>query len=506
MRPNALPILVLLAVAVLNFAANIPKILDFNQFAFGDPGWALTVDAMLDAGLVPTRDFTYFYGLLTLLVDRAWFAVAGRTPEAVVGLYAVANLASTVGVIRVLRAAEVGRWGWLLGAAAIPLLVVPGLIPSPAHALEPALLVNALAFQIRGRLGWALALATVAVFVKPSLGYVYGLLLVVHVVTGWPHRWPNRLTQFIPPIVAAAVLAGVLSAYFGWDAVVRTQLPLGAGKAYEEGNFGFFSGIGRKFWQPEAPSPAYYLRTPAGVWVLASLVLLFGTVRAVGRLREPGCQLIVTCAVLHVVFVCVFFGNQWSWIYYPFFPFLGAAVVVDRLGGKAGEASDGAWVWRALGRVMFGLFLLVDVTWVGFGCANLWQNHQRSSVTAGLYATGQYELVWAQVRRAAEKDRVFVLTRMGCAPLLTPGVEGPRSWCLIRAIAVPAEMDYVREELRTSDWVLVPNWHDNDLVGWPEFAPLMRSFRPALRTSWFTLYRRLHGAPAADTTAPPSGQ
>jgi hypothetical protein len=75
--------------AAFAFVRYLSLTLGFGGVSFGDQGWPLAVDALLDDGLVPTRDFGYFYGLLPLAFDRIWFAIVGRTPEAVAALTAL---------------------------------------------------------------------------------------------------------------------------------------------------------------------------------------------------------------------------------------------------------------------------------------------------------------------------------------------------------------------------------------------------------------------------------
>src|SRR4051812_11726326 len=75
----------------------------FEKFAYGDNGWPLTVDSLLDRGLNPVTDFGYFYGLLTLLVDRALFSVFGRKPDVLIALFGVCALVVALGMARLVR-------------------------------------------------------------------------------------------------------------------------------------------------------------------------------------------------------------------------------------------------------------------------------------------------------------------------------------------------------------------------------------------------------------------
>ncbi len=479
----------ILLMAAFNFFAMLPNVLEFGRFAFGDSGWALTVDAMLADGKVPTKDFAYFYGLFTLFVDRAWLAVFGRTPEAVVYLYAACNLGVAVGVIRIVRAMELGRVARFLVVVATPVIITPGFIPSPAHALEALFLVNALAAQAEGRRGQALALVTVAVFVKPSLGYVYGLVLLVQILAGLPERALNRLRLLVPAAVVGVVIAAILAIAYGPGPLIRTQIPLGAGEAYQEAKFGFFFGVGKEFWLPSDLRPAYYFKTSAGAWLLATVILTAGTIFSVPFLKDCVWLFIATCGVLHLVFVCFLFGNQWSWIYYPYLPFLGAAVVIDRLTKATSEAIS--LVGKIVGVLLIVLIMFLDLVLVVSNGMRLWNERHRSPMTGNLFSTKSDREDWDKIRQIAQKENVFVLNRMGCANLLTPGVSSPRAWCLTRATMTPAELEDVRAGLAKADLLVVPNWHDNDLMTWPEFAEELKPFVKTGEVELYTVYRRV---------------
>src|SRR5258708_38821862 len=86
---------------------------------------------------------------------------------------------------------------------------------------------------------------------------------------------------------------------------------------------GFFHGVGRDFWyQPHLGLP-YYLFSVVGFWIAATLWLIVAGLRA-GRsfLSTPrgrdstADEFVLTCAILHVTFVTVFFGSEVSWRYY----------------------------------------------------------------------------------------------------------------------------------------------------------------------------------------------
>ena len=73
-----------------------------------------------------------------------------------------------------------------------------------------------------------------------------------------------------------------------------------------------------------------------------------------------------------------------------------------------------------------------------------------------------------------------------------PGPGTPGS-----AVVVPdpytgraGEMDRVRDQIKAADWLIVPNWHDNNLIEWPEFAEVLAPFHKVEKLDLYTVYHR----------------
>ena len=476
-------------VAAAHFLNMLANSMLFAKFAFGDNGWPLTTDALLDDGLNPVADFGYFYGLLTLVVDRAAFALFGRTPNTVMGIYAICTLAVAIGMARTLSAVKMRLLPSLFLISCAALSAIPRGFPSPAHALEAALLMTALAEHAAGRLHRSLALVTLAAFVKPSLGYVYGVILI-GLILSEASRWKRLL----PAAFIGAALLVALTVRFGWEAVVRTQLPFDAMKAYEKANFGFCFGSGRPFWLPANPEFDYYFGGVAAVWLLSSAVLGITALRLLPRFREPAASLAIACAILHFTFVFVLFGNEWSWIYYTYILFVGTAVSLNH------------WPRWIGGLVALGL-LAVSVCgqyeWLWRRDAWTRANTVRSLETAELPAAADQATEWGQIRVMAakypEREKVLLLTRMGCPQLLAPELDGPHWWCLIQGFSRESELDRARQQISKAEWIVSPDWHDNNLMDWPElkaresFEEVALPFAATGQTvpfKFFKLYRR----------------
>lgn len=470
--------------AAVSAARYVPHMLGLAGTVFGDPGWPLAVDALLDAGLVPTRDFGYFYGLLALPIDRAWFAAAGRTPQAVVALTLLGTAFLTAGVVRFGWAAVRGFWPRALLVAAVPVAVMPLQYPTPLHAIEAALLVNALASQARGRYAAALALVTVAVFIKPGLAYFHGLALVLLVLGGFgPRSWKARLRTLVPAAVVLVLLAAGLAAWFGVGPLVDTQFPFRAVRSYRDDNFGFFFGVGREFWWPVGNPITRYVLFPAGFWLLATGWLVVGAIRRVRRLRDPHVATVVTCAVLHVVFVTLLFGNEWSWLYY-------SAVLVCGLCAAVGDPAAPPRGYAA--PLVLGLLALSgQVLQTVYAVKVPAEQWTRSEATAGLYAEPADVEAWERIRERGRRDRVLVFGHSGGAFVVFPEVDSPRAWFLLRSTMTPAEVERVRDQLRAANWLVVSRVPQYSYPqGWPEFDDELAKFREVERTPSFRVLER----------------
>jgi hypothetical protein len=164
-------------------ALRIPHDLSFFMFAFGDRGSWLVVQYLTAHGYRPTIDFGFPYGLVPIMVGRAWFGLFGLTPAAFKLAMVAGGVAMAAGMARFASAMGLGRLGQALMIITLPVAIQSSL-PSLSHMLEAVLLCLALGEHSRGNRGGALALTTAACFAKAALGYLYGFLLLALISSG----------------------------------------------------------------------------------------------------------------------------------------------------------------------------------------------------------------------------------------------------------------------------------------------------------------------------------
>jgi hypothetical protein len=462
------------------FVLQLPRFYSWGDFARGDPGSCLQADRLTAEGVRPVVDYPYPYGLLPLAVGRAWFGLLGRTPASYMAAMLVCIGLAVWGLTRVLIALRVGPVGLTMMAVTMPYVVMPS-YPNLTHALEAVLICHALAEQAAGRRTRALALTTVCAFVKPSMAYVYGLVLLLWV--GWDvvrGREPFRRAAWRVALATggpALVIGGTLLTAFGWQPLLGTLFPLAAVKNYGALNYGFF-GAGRNFWRPPEATWRYYVGTGAGLWLTASLVLLTAGVAAAwrqgrrARTTPPDRrdEIIVTAAVLHVAFVTLFFGHGWSWLFYSFLLFLGVALVIDR--------HSWAGLPRRLALALVLLAALLSHTSQARATVRDMRERSRDTSVAGLWVEQSERDELAAVFADVSGARAFYLSGHGCMDLLVPELKAPRYWMLVRGFESPYTLGEVRAGLAWAQVVVVPlGEKQHDLTTWPEFAEDLSRFQ-----------------------------
>ena len=430
----------------------------FMRFAAMDSGGELAIQDMIRRGYRPGVDFAYPYGLLGLLVGRAWYGLCGASPAAYYGLVALGMAGSAWGLARLAVARRVGAAGWALIGLAIPDLTLVGSFTS-TQVIEQALLIHALAEVARGRRGAALAILAACGFVKPALAGVVGVAVLAAAGIDRKGRegWARTLR---PAAIVTLGLAAVLAAAFGPMSVLRTATPAAGAAIYRAAGYGFFFGRGREFWLLPGAGLRAYFRHEVGFWLLGTALLAWGGVAAAARLARGGgtaderrdAGLVATCAAGHLVFVCALFGHRWTWVYS--LPLLIAGLAV--LSKRSPRLRWAAWGLAAC--------LLVNDRSKVAAWQQLRTTRSPSAATLGLWATPASRAEWERALELTRGRRPVLLAMCDGAAALVPGFAPPEVGYLVPGGLLPAEARRKVEQLRTATAVIAFRLPDADRI------------------------------------------
>ena len=306
-----------------------PLLYNFDRFAFWDWGAYLVAHYLIQQGKMPVTDFGWQYGLLPLLLQELWFHLLAAGPASFLILSFPCAIVSTIAMGRLANLASKGP-GHVLVLASLPFVVGFGDL---SHYLEPALLSVGLLLQLQGKREQSLALATAACFTKPSMPYLYGLLLLIFIVLDLKHRDRLRVRSLASALAPAActglALTVLLVAAFGWIPVISSLLPLTGARNYRVLHYGWGE-LGKLLYLPGLRL-GYHLGTPVTFWVCATFYLA-ASAFVVGwrvvrkKMSSPASyEIVLTCALLHFAFIGFFYGSPSSWANYAYIPVMGAA-------------------------------------------------------------------------------------------------------------------------------------------------------------------------------------
>jgi len=466
-------------------------LLSFDYYFFQDQGTNLVAQYLTHSGLRPAVDFGYNWGLLGLLFGRLWFAVFGATPIACeAGLFVTAGIGVAWALARI--AAHLKLAPPLM---AVVLLTLPFaarfMPPSFAHGLEAALIANALAYQLEGRRSVALALATAALFARPAIGYFYGAWLIFLMARDLyrDSRFSiSGLRPLVPAMLTALGLAVVLGATYGLCSLIQTLTPIRGMANYRTSHYGFFY-EGMSFLYPHHAGVIWYLGTPAGVWIAASLWLLLRGAQSVpafiaGR-STPRQELTLSCALLHVVFVMLMFGNSWTWTYYFFILVIGTVAASDWQPAIRFE--------RTYVHSLVALSLLFFLSYA----RQLDPGYVRDPETR-LWWPADESAEWARVMRLIHAKRAALMIEAGGGALISHAFQKPVAMYLLPAFEAGGEPDREASQLKASDAIVTTVFHPTYLGSclnyYPKLHEAISNARITFHGKYFVVYERPGGS------------
>lgn len=465
--------------------------MSFELFTFGDQGANITAQNLIARGFRPTIDFGYSYGLLSLLGIRLWFSLFGATPAAYVG----ASFACQVGVAcAIARTASALRFGIaqrVFLALAIERTVMLS-YPSFAHGLEAVLLSSAIAEHAWGNRANALALATAGVLAKPSMGYVYAALLTGLILlrprTSESDTLSSRIEELYPALGVGVALCIVLGEVYGFEVLWRTVLPLSGMANYRAMHMGFFTGEGANFWHPPTANWRYYAGTVIGFWALASAYLIYAAVPAASRMfaelrtklvsipaRRD--EVIVTCAILHVVFVTSFFGHPATWNYYSYMLVVGVAAIPLSYSFSRG--------------VLYVLTAALFASYYGVvkDSVKSWRYFVKGPETANLWAPADQRDEWVKVIDLTSGKNPVMVRWAGALETMFPQFQHPAGTYFVVGLMPPIEIQRELTRINRASVVVTPT---SAIIGGlpdaPEFKQALASMKPIWRGKYFEIY------------------
>ncbi len=460
------------SILVLVQIFELPKIADWSLFAFFDPGTAFKGDVLISAGLRPGIDFGYTHGLASLIFAHWGLKIFGRTPAGFILTTTCLEIMMAGAMTVFMRAIEANRKAiiWLL--CALPIAVMPTYL-TLTHPLEATLLLWAIAMQASGKRRVSLLLCTVCLFVKPSMGYVYGLVLLILIFWDYVQQRESigyLWRQIWPSIVGGLVLAGGCIWQFGVRSLMLTIVPITGLRTYTDTHFGFLFGRGQKFWSPEYHDFIYYFITPAGIWLAMLVMILWRLPHLLARFRFqlPGARIeTISClGVMQLAFVFGFYGWRHSWEYYSYMPvlFMAGLLTMDIISKR--------WI-----TALCAFAVLAQAT-NAVVAATGWFIKVRDRETGGLWAYRWQAREWKHVVRLTHDEPTLVLSN-GFLPWMAPGMYMPSSWFPEPGIITRPEL--LRVASATDRALFVVTWRGYGAKGlWhqPIFANYKRKFVP----------------------------
>lgn len=440
---------------------SLPTSLDFDRWAFWDPGANLTVQYLILHGYSPTKDFSYHYGLLPLWIGARWFKLFGATPLSCLILESLCNVSIAYGFAVFACTLKLKAVGFALLIAALPFAAVTE-YPNLAHAFEAALLCNAIAQQAHGRRSVALMFATIAIFAKPVMGFVYGFVLLVISFSSRERRTMKQAARTLAPsAVVSLAFCILLATAYGLRPLLSTILPVTGARAYGLSGYGILHS-GRYFLFFPGARVGYYLGTPVLFWIAGSVLLITagcGCLRIlfarpafqqISRIEE----LVLTCATLHLIFVLFFYGDASSWTYYCYILVMGIAATT------AMDLSLRAFWALAL------IAILANKSAISWNYLR-WRTWTRDSQIGGLWMSKEESAELAHIISLAASRSAGVVASNGAAELLLPGFEKPVSLYFTPGLFREADVDRKLAQLSKVSVVLVPAMKDL----YPHFSP-----------------------------------
>ncbi|HTV49431.1 MAG TPA: hypothetical protein VMG59_13415 [Phycisphaerae bacterium] len=528
---------VIATILMFSFFSQLPTIADWSLFAFWAPGSILKGDLLISMGMRPAVDFGYTYGLAVLEIARWGFALLGRTPSAFLIMTAVMEILMAFALARLAVALRLSWQAIIFLLAALPVAVIPN-YGTLTHPLEALLLSWALGRQAVGARSQALAICTACAFVKPSMAYIYGFILLLWTIRELLHSKERILIKLLSQtwlaILTALFMATALAWRFGIHSLLLTIFPVTGMHTYHDFSFGLISIGLLQFVFPDYHPWFYYLVTPAGIWIIVSLLTAAGMIRIISLLclqlfqrqhksttsiylpgilphLDPRGETILSIGAMQLIFIFGFYGGMNAWQYYSYLPVLFTAVLISNLSSRRFSQkqllevdqpsvlsadvgkSEAAKIQSSRSfRVALALSFLalisqtvnIQIAWTG------WTTKVRTPETGYLWADKDQFMQWNDILAKTSPEPTLMFT-FGYLPWMPQGMSMPLGWYPNDGIRTPLEITRLKSEILCSQYVVILNtFHPHDPWESSDFASIHRKFSLVFMTPTFSLWRQ----------------
>jgi len=307
-------------------------LLIFENWSEEDIGSHLTLSDLLSEGRLPNVDFTYLYGLLSVLVNEWWGGLFGNSCTSFATLVFGAKIIQTLVMIILGRQIKMPWPGEVCFLAGV--FWFSPIAHSISHLGErTALMLAIYAGASRGP-RMALLSATFAVLFRPALGFLVGLAVLVWIFKeAWDARHRTSLLRefavYLWPSLATLIF--VLGAYwirFGWASLSQTLFPFAGMNSYQSMQHSFATNgltsiiLPNHNWRWYVTNPAIPFMmsvlmscalAPLAVWKFARKILVTGS-------ASPGLVISVMSSSIALASLIFVYGGNTALTYYrPFF-------------------------------------------------------------------------------------------------------------------------------------------------------------------------------------------
>ncbi|HQR41282.1 MAG TPA: hypothetical protein PLX97_01330, partial [Gemmatales bacterium] len=181
---------------------------------------------------------------------------------------------------------------------------------------------------------------------------------------------------------------------------------------------------------------------------------------------------LVLCGLLHVIFILVLFGNEWSWLYEPYLLVFGIAAALSQRGH----------ISRYFLPVLMVLTVCSLVPTVTNSTQN-WKKKQSFPDRHGLFMATEYHQELEQIEQLAKEQVLLFVTKQG-APAVLLGVRGVPTWSYLRLPAREWERHGFQQEMSRAEIMVFPTPYV-PMIEWPEVAEHLKGFQLARTTPHF---------------------